>query len=71
MKKQEVYTFTVPLHDVETIAMVEKIKKRCRATGQTFTFVCLQALRQHEEANNQLDAIIEADKDSANERNKT
>jgi hypothetical protein len=44
---QKVYTFTVSERDEENLKLVEQIKQDCRLTGRTFTFICLEALREY------------------------
>ena len=44
---QKIHTFAVSEHDKENMELVDKIKSDCKRNGISFTFVCLQALKQY------------------------
>lgn len=50
---QSIYTFSVSDRDKKNQELVEEIKAECRKTGRSFSFVCVEALRQYKEAKNE------------------
>lgn len=50
--QNRVYTFSVVRNDKENYALVERLKQKCKARGQSFSWVVIQALKQYEDATN-------------------
>jgi putative heme iron utilization protein len=48
---QKIYTFSVSEREPKTIELVDKIKQECKASGKSFSFVVLAALKKAGEAN--------------------
>jgi len=44
MTQNKVYTFSVVTNDRKNFTRVEKIKRRCKEQGQSFSWVVLKAL---------------------------
>lgn len=49
---QKIYTFSVSEEDKENLKLVEAIKEECKQTGRSFTYVCIQALKEYKERQN-------------------
>lgn len=45
---QKVYSFAVSPDDTATLKIVEDLRADCKATGRTFTWVILQALKDYD-----------------------
>ena len=48
LMSQKIYTISVSLRDPKTLAFMEELKAKCKRTGQSFSWIVLQALKEHE-----------------------
>lgn len=46
MLGQKNYSFSIPESDTKTVDLIEGLKKQCKQSGQSFSWVVLNALRQ-------------------------
>ena len=44
---QPIFTFSIPEQQPKDLAFVKKIKEDCKRSGQSFSFVVLEALKKH------------------------
>lgn len=52
MSENHIFSFSVSSQDGSRLELIQAIKENCRRTGQSFSYVCLEALKQYTEASN-------------------
>lgn len=52
MSECKVFSFSIPTDERDKLAVVLKLKQHCKATGQNFSHLCVEALTKYSEAQN-------------------
>jgi hypothetical protein len=50
MSQQAIFTFSVADGEKKSLQLIRELKEECRRTGRSFSFICVEALKQYKEA---------------------